>query len=82
MRREQLWDQARSKAEARIRASGPNEELALIAFGRVPRTVLSFEEWKSTAAGEREANAIQRLASLAPDWSGTHLDTALLVRPS
>jgi hypothetical protein len=78
MRREQLWEQARSKAEARIHAAGPNEEVALVAFSKVPRTVLSFEEWKSTAAGEREANAIQRLSTLAPDWSGTHLDTALL----
>jgi hypothetical protein len=78
MRREALWEKARSKAEARIRDLLPNEEVALVAFSRAPRTLLTFEEWRKFSPGEREANAIQRLATLAPDWNATRLDAALL----
>ena len=78
LRREQLWEQVRSKAEARIRRAEPNAEMALVAFSRAPRTLLSFEEWKGIAPGERQANAIQRLATLAPEWNATRLDAALL----
>jgi hypothetical protein len=78
MRREKLWDEARNRAEARIRATKPGDEIAVLAFDRQTRTVLGFEEWRKLPLDERAPTAIQRLAALAPSWAATHLDAALL----
>ncbi len=71
MRREDLAVQARTKAEAIVRAASPVDEVALLAFDRAPRTLLGFEDW-------RKANAVQKLAAIAPGWAGTNLGAALL----
>lgn len=78
MRREKLWDEARGKVEARLRAMHLTDQVAVMAFDREMRTVMSFEEWKKTPVNERAATAIQRLGLLAPTWNATRLDTALL----
>lgn len=78
MRRENLWAEARAKIEARLRGVHTTDQVAVLAFDREVRTVMSFEEWKKTPVNERSAAAIQRLAQLSPTWNATRLDAALL----
>jgi hypothetical protein len=78
MRREKLWPDARGKAEALVRKAAPADEVAIVAFDRGTRSVVSFEEWRAMKPDERSAAASQRLAALAPGWAGTQLDAALL----
>ena len=78
MRREDLWQQARTLAQAIVRRAAPDDELALVAFDRIPRTLLTFEQWRQISPGEREEALAQRINELAPTWAGTHLGSALL----
>ncbi len=78
MRREKLWPEARSKAEEILRKAEPADEVAVLAFDRTTRAVVSFEEWRTMKPDERSAAASQRLEALTPGWSATHLDAALL----
>ena len=78
MRREDLAAQARAKAEAIVRDAKPEDEVALLTFDRAPHMLLTFEQWRKAAASERTAEAIQKIGTIAPGWSGTHLGAALL----
>ncbi len=78
MRREDLAAQARAKAEAIVRKADPVDEVALVAFDRAPRMLLSFEDWRKATADERAAAAAQKLDGFAPGWAGTNLGAALL----
>ena len=78
MRREDLAAQARAKAEAIVRGAKPEDEIALLTFDRATRTLLNFEQWRKATAGERVAQAMQKLETIAPGWSGTALGAALL----
>jgi hypothetical protein len=78
MRRENLWDEARAKAEAIARQAQPADEIAILVFDRTLRSVVSFEEWRALSPDSRPAAAAQHLAGITPGWAGTQLDTALL----
>ncbi|MEQ1860277.1 MAG: BatA domain-containing protein [Chthoniobacteraceae bacterium] len=78
LRREKLWDDLRAKAEERLRATTPVDEVAIVSFDGAPRDVLSFEEWRKARPDERVALARQRIGALAPGWSATRLDAALI----
>lgn len=78
MRRDSLWDDARSRAAAIIREAGDRDEVAILAFSRQVTPVFRFDEWKSAAPGERAALAVGRLNDLKPDWSATQLGQALI----
>lgn len=78
MQRGGLWDEAREKAERRLRAGGLNDSFAVFTFDRQPRALLSFEEWTTLPAGDRVAVAGQRLATARPGSSSTHLGRALV----
>ena len=78
MRREKLWDEARAKANDVLRKTTPADEVALLAFDRTVRTVVSFDEWKTLPVTDRAPSTTQRLAALKPGWAGTHLDAALI----
>jgi hypothetical protein len=77
MRREGVWDQARTNAESILRKTTPGDQVAVLAFDRQPRTLVSFAEWSSWAVDQRAALAQQRLAAISPGWMGTHLGLAL-----
>src|SRR6185436_9910952 len=47
MRREKLWEDARKKVEALARAAVLTDEIALLAFDRTVRTLLTFDDWKA-----------------------------------
>jgi hypothetical protein len=76
MRREPLWNLA--LAEARKAFEEPADELAVVAFDRQPRVLLSFQQWIEAPSGNRVALADGILRGAAPTWSGTHLGNALL----
>ena len=78
MRREKLWDDARKEVETLARAATPADEIAVVAFDRTVRTLLTFDDWKAQPPDQRAANAIQRLTVVSPGWGETQLDAALL----
>jgi hypothetical protein len=78
MKRDDLWSEARSKAERILRSAVPADSVAVYLFDRAPRPLMTFEQWTETPIGDRPNVAAQRLASAAPSWSSTHLGNALL----
>jgi len=77
MRREGFWDQARSVAESYLKKASPGDELAMMAFDRRSRGLLSFAEWTACAPDRRAGLGLERLAAVAPGWMGTQLGAAL-----
>ncbi len=77
MRREGLWNKARSMAESYLDKAGPADQVAVMTFDRQPRTLVNFTEWSSWPVDQRAANARQRLAAVNPGWMGTQLGLAL-----
>ena len=77
MRRENLWTQARSIAERYCDKASPADQVAVVAFDRQPRTLLSFAEWAASAPDQRATLAKQRLAAESAGWMGTQLGLAL-----
>ena len=78
MRRENLFDEARARAVEIIRQASAADQIAVYAFDRNARTVLTFEEWTKASLNERKSLAEQRLATLKPTWNNTHVGNALL----
>ncbi|MFA6544019.1 MAG: BatA domain-containing protein [Limisphaerales bacterium] len=78
MRREGLWADARARAGAILRATAPEDIVAVFAFDREVRRLVTFEQWTSTAAGQRAAFAADALGKTSPGWNGTQLGRALV----
>ena len=78
MRRDNLWAEARAKAEQVLQRTKPADSVAVFLFDRTARPLMSFEQWAETPGSERVATALQRLSSAQPGWSITHLGHALL----
>src|SRR4051812_38734138 len=78
MRRENLWPQARAKAEEYLRSAGPADSLAIFTFDQRIHPMLSFEQWSTLALGQRVSSGIQQLGRATPGWAGTHLGDALI----
>ena len=77
MRREGVWEHARSLAEKYLSQAAPGDQVAVLTFDRQPHTLVNFAEWSSWAVDERAALARQRLAAVSPGWMGTQLGLAL-----
>jgi len=77
MRREGVWNKARSVAESYLDKANPADQVAVMTFDRQPRTLVSFAEWSSWAVDQRAGFARQRLAAVNPGWMGTQLGLAL-----
>ena len=78
MRRPGLWEAAQAKAKAAVTKLDPADECALFVFDREMRPLVTFDEWKRTAPGERHAMSVARLDTVTPTWSSTTLDAALV----
>jgi hypothetical protein len=77
MRRPGFWDKARSVANQYLTQFGPADTVAIMAFDREPRPLVSFSEWSSWPLGQRAELARARLAAISPGWLGTALGLAL-----
>jgi hypothetical protein len=77
MRREGLWTAALAKAAAVLDSASPSDQVAVFAFDRKIRPVVTFAQWSALGQGERAAVAGRRLADLQPGWDSTHLGEAL-----
>ncbi len=77
MRRDDLWKRGLAEAERLFKAAKITDRIALAVFDRELTQVWSFEEDRNTPAN-RSAALQSRLAMLAPTWSGTQLDRALI----
>jgi hypothetical protein len=77
MRREGLWNKARSMADSYLDKAAPADQIAVMTFDRQPRTLVSFAEWSAWAIDERAGLARQRLAVVNPGWMSTQLGLAL-----
>jgi len=82
MRRDGLWADARTKAESLCRAATPADSVAVFAFDREVRRLVTHEQWTSAAAGQRVALAVDALAKTSPGWNGTQLGQALVAAAS
>jgi hypothetical protein len=78
LRREGMWAEAVKKATEQIRHANPDDELALLAFDRAVRPLMTFEDWNGLRPDERSEVAVQRLATVSPTWAGTQLDAAMI----
>ncbi len=78
MRRPNLWSDARARAESIIRDASPADQISVATFDRQLHELITFDEWNRTAAGERAALAIRKLAEISPGWSSTHLGEAII----
>ncbi|MFM8469851.1 MAG: BatA domain-containing protein, partial [Limisphaerales bacterium] len=78
MRRDGLWADARAKAESICRAATPADSVAVFAFDREVRRLVTHEQWTSAAAGQRVALVTAALAKTSPGWGGTQLGHALI----
>lgn len=81
MRRDGLWDAARSRLAAELRAALPGDRVAVFTFDRAVTPVMMFDDWQSLPPGDRAAQVLGRLGDAAPSWAGTQLGQALRARP-
>lgn len=77
MRREDLWKRGLAEAERLFKEAKITDRIALAVFDRELTAVWTFEEDRNAPA-DRSAALQSRLAALAPTWSGTQLDRALI----
>lgn len=77
LRRDGLWPAAQEMARAAIREAANSQDIALFAFDRGIRPVLTFDDWRSMDPARREAEAVGRVDALEPTWLGTDLAAAL-----
>lgn len=78
MRRANLWSQARDRVAAVLRNTTAPDRVALFTFDRQLTPLVTFEEWSSMAAPDRNALASSRLAQAKPGWAATRLDQAIV----
>lgn len=78
MRRGDLWKSALEKVAARLKASSPADDVALLTFSRGTQAIMSFQRWREAKPDERAPLALQGLAATKPGWAGTQLGAAIL----
>jgi len=78
MQRPGLWETAVARVEKIVEQSVPTDVLALYAFDRSLKPLVSVEEAIGTAPAQRQQLARAGLKSLKPTWMGTDLGSALV----
>lgn len=78
MQRPGLWETAIARVEKIVEQSAPTEVLALYAFDRSLKPLVSVEEAIGTAPSQRQQLARAGLKAAKPTWMGTDLGSALV----
>jgi Mg-chelatase subunit ChlD len=79
MRRQGLWEQVVQRVEIVVAKCRDTDRVAILAFDREVRPLVTFEEWAAVDEAARRPLVGQRMAGASPGWSATHLDQALTV---
>ena len=77
MNRTGLWDQAQERVSKAIKDAGPNQRVAIIAFDRSLRQIVSFEDWASKPSAARADYSKLLIKNTKPSNAGTDLGVAL-----
>ena len=77
LRRPGTWERALERVRHHLRTHAGVQDLALIAFDRTPRVLVSLADWRNATPDTRAGLVEQRLAPLTPGWADTRLDAAL-----
>jgi hypothetical protein len=77
MRRGDLWQRATVQAREALADCRPTDRVAVFAFDRSLRPVLSFPESATLEPSARRAVGEERVGKLVPTWAGTDLGRAL-----
>lgn len=77
LQRPGIWDRALGRVRHHLRTHEGVQDLALVAFDRTPRVLVSLADWRNATSDTRTALVEQRLAPLRPGWGDTRLDAAL-----
>lgn len=78
MRREDLFNQAIDKAQSVVNEADAAAQVAVYAFDRNARALVTFADWNKASRNERKVLVEQRLRALKPTWNNTHLGNALV----
>lgn len=78
LRRGDLWTRSKALASRAIDEARPGDELAVLAFDRTTRPLLSFAESSTLDPARRAAVARARLDQAEPTWAATDLGQALI----
>ncbi len=78
MQRHGLAGSANDKARALLQSAQPGDQLALWTFSATPRRLIDFAQWNALPPESRAPAAQALLTTSKPDWSATHLATALM----
>ena len=78
MKRGDLWKRAQERVQEHASKATPTDEFALMSFDRGPTTLVSFDQWRSTALDQRAPSVAQRMQGIQPTWASTNLGAALL----
>ncbi len=77
MRRADLWNQAKQKAEDFLKTVKPQDQVALYVFDDKVHELFGFDQWKKTEPSDRVKLLQLQLDSVQPTWAGTRLGDAL-----
>ncbi|HVY68761.1 MAG TPA: BatA domain-containing protein, partial [Verrucomicrobiae bacterium] len=78
MRRADLWGDLKKRAVELVRKCSPADQVSVLAFDRGTRPLVTFEQWRSASASQREALVANRLAEVSPGWFSTQLGLSLV----
>jgi hypothetical protein len=78
MRRGDLWPRAQEVARKVISECRPTDQVAVLAFDKTTRPLLSFHESMTLDPARRRTIALAALDRLAPTWGSTNLGQALV----
>ena len=77
MQRAGLWDAARQKVYTVTESLGPNDQFALLGVSSGVEHLLTHEQWRNAAPGDRAALVRGILADKKPGWGPKNLDAAV-----
>lgn len=78
MRREELWDAARTRARTVLTGTAPSDQVAVVTFDRKVRQLVTFEQWSAMPQADRIPLTTQQLEGIEPGWYSTDFSTALI----
>lgn len=78
MRRDDVWPQAVAAVDQAVAGLRPQDLCAVFAFDESLRPIAGFEELAQAGPAGRRELVAERLKSLRPSWSSTHLGQALV----